>query len=189
MPYNQEWYEGLVGMRVHSERAMWALLAYFGRPLSIADFGCGDGWMIRTARSAGVLYYTGIEADASVLKIAGGDLNIVIRDLSVPCYLGRVFDMVMSLEVGEHLPEHAANTYVDTLVRHMHSILVFSAAKVGQGGYEHINCQDQPYWRDKFERRGLQYHQVHTDNLRTIWQLCVGPLTWLPQNVQVFVLP
>lgn len=185
MTYDLDWYKGLASMHTHSERALWAVLAYFGRPKSLADFGCGDGWMVRTAQEAGVLDSLGIEVNESVYSVATG-IDVVVEDLTAPCDLKRTFDIVLSLEVGEHLPEAAADTYIDTLVKHTKETLIFTAAKVGQGGYEHINCQDQPYWREKIETRGLNYSKTHTEALKAIWTLCTGPLIWLPQNVQVF---
>ena len=38
-------------------------------------------------------------------------------------------------------------------MRHARSYILFSAAPPGQGGEHHIN--EQPYWREKFERHGF----------------------------------
>ncbi|MDP6884692.1 MAG: hypothetical protein QF830_11185, partial [Rhodospirillales bacterium] len=43
-----------------------------------------------------------------------------------------------SLEVAEHLPPDAAETFVATLVAHGRLVL-FSAAPPGQGGLNHVN--------------------------------------------------
>ena len=188
MTYDHEWFEGLSGMRPHNERAVWGMLACFGRKASLVDFGCGDGWTVKTAQQSGVLYCVGVEVDSSAQDVAPG-VNIVVADLTKPCDLGQAFDYVLSWEVGEHLPEEAADTFTETLARHTREFLIFTAAKVGQGGYNHINCQDQPYWRDKLEHHGLVYAQAATDNLREVWTRTTGPLIWLPQNVQVFIRP
>ena len=63
-----------------------------------------------------------------------------MSNLANPVDLGRKFDLVQSLEVGEHLPKSAADTFVETLVKHG-DVVLFSAASVGQGGHDHINEQ------------------------------------------------
>ena len=80
-------------------------------------------------------------------------------DLTEPLDLGRTFDLVICLEVGEHLPEDAADTLVDTCVRHARTV-VFSAAVLGQVGAGHINCQPHEYWHSKFAARGYAMNDV-----------------------------
>jgi hypothetical protein len=84
-----------------------------------------------------------------VRRVALSQANI----WSSPVDLRRKFDFVQSLEVAEHLPESAASTFVESLVRHG-DIILFSAAAVGQGGHDHINEQPYEYWRDKFLKHG-----------------------------------
>jgi hypothetical protein len=89
--------------------------------------------------------------DRDSLLIERSELKV--SDLASPVDLGRKFDFVQSLEVAEHLPESAASTFVESLVRHG-DIILFSAAAVGQGGHDHINEQPYEYWRDKFLKHG-----------------------------------
>jgi 2-polyprenyl-3-methyl-5-hydroxy-6-metoxy-1,4-benzoquinol methylase len=62
------------------------------------------------------------------------------QSLDSPLDLGRAFDLVISLEVAEHLPESAADAFIDSLVRHG-DVILFSAAIPFQGGHRHINEQ------------------------------------------------
>jgi hypothetical protein len=80
--------------------------------------------------------------------------NFIRRDLTEPLdVLGRRYDLVVCLEVGEHLPEEAAGTLVESLVRHGDTVL-FSAAVPGQAGKGHINCQPHGYWHGLFDGHG-----------------------------------
>jgi hypothetical protein len=189
MAYDLGWYEGLRGMRPHNEKALWGVFAHLGRPGSFCDFGCGDGWLVYIAQTAGVPVSKGIEVTEDVIKVAPPGTEIITADLGEPCDLGHGFELTTSWEVGEHLPEEVADVFVANIARHTSKYLVFTAAEVGQGGYHHINCQDQPYWREKFELQGLAYDKELTDALRLTWQWTVGPLIWLPRNVQVFARP
>lgn len=74
-------------------------------------------------------------------------------DLTQPLHLGRRFDVVQSLEVGEHLPRRAARDFVGSLTHHG-SVVLFSAAPPGQGGEFHINERPYRYWRELFDERG-----------------------------------
>lgn len=128
------------------------LSATLGRcPASVIDFGCGDGAMLRWWGQMGASSLIGIDQhgpDEWARAARGLHLRL---DLTSPIALDRRADLVVCLEVAEHLPESAADTLVETLVRHGNRI-VFSAAPPGQGGTDHVNEQPIEYWKEKFAR-------------------------------------
>jgi hypothetical protein len=83
----------------------------------------------------------------------------VRQDLTQPIDLGIQADLVVCLEVAEHLPPEAAPVLVDTLCRHGKRIL-FSAAPPGQGGTGHLNEQPPAYWAELFARHGYRYQDI-----------------------------
>jgi len=84
------------------------------------------------------------------------DPNVVsILDLEHPFNLNRRFDIVISLEVAEHLSGAAAENFIESLVRHG-DIVLFSAAIPFQGGHHHVNEQWQPYWADLFAKNSYR---------------------------------
>jgi hypothetical protein len=76
-------------------------------------------------------------------------------DLTRPLRLERQFDLVVSLEVAEHLPPECAATFVESLTR-LGPAVLFSAAIPGQGGVNHINEQWQDYWAGLFRNAGYE---------------------------------
>jgi hypothetical protein len=64
------------------------------------------------------------------------------------------YDLVISTEVAEHLPKHAARNFVGNLTSAAAGSIVFSAAAPGQWGDGHINCQPKQFWIDLFADRG-----------------------------------
>ena len=117
---------------------------------SVVDFGCGQGAWLREWKRSGTHEVLGLDGDyvnRNALLIDKSELQI--SNLTNPVYIGKKFDLVQSLEVAEHLPESAADTFVESLVRHG-DVVLFSAAAVGQGGHDHLNEQPYEYWRDKF---------------------------------------
>jgi len=130
------------------------------RPRSVVDVGCGTGTWLTIFGEAGVPDVLGVDGDyldRSLLCIA--EDRFVTADLTKPFGLNRRFDLVVSLEVAEHLPEEAADVFVQTLVS-LGDTILFSAAVPGQGGQNHLNEQWPAYWQAKFARHGYAFHDV-----------------------------
>ena len=72
----------------------------------------------------------------------------------------RTFDVAISMEVAEHLPEKIADRYVDLLTG-LSNIIVFTAAYPGQGGDDHVNEQPALYWISKFQARAFNMTSRH----------------------------
>lgn len=120
------------------------------RPASVLDVGCGAGAWPSVHQELGVPEIAGIDGDyvgPSVLMFDSG--HFFAKDISRRFDLGRTFDLVQCLEVGEHVPKSCSRVLVDNLVRHGTRVL-FSAAVPGQGGENHINEQHYDYWRNLF---------------------------------------
>jgi hypothetical protein len=136
------------------------------KPSSVIDIGCGIGTWLKVFDEYGIMDYVGVDGefvDRDLLKI-GAD-KFYPQDLREKWSLNRKFDLVVSLEVAEHLSEDVADLFVSVLVSHGDNIL-FSAAIPGQGGQNHLNEQWPVYWQKKFEQYGFFCHDI------------VRPLIW-----------
>jgi SAM-dependent methyltransferase len=141
------------------------------KPTSLLDVGCGTGTWLKAFEEKGISDYVGVDADyldRTLLQIPEAKFKAV--DLRTSWTLGRKFDLVISLEVAEHLPEKNADSFVATLVSYAETI-VFSAAVPGQGGQNHLNEQWPDYWQRKFLKHGFYFHDV------------IRPLIWYNNNV------
>jgi SAM-dependent methyltransferase len=151
-------------------------------PKSVLDVGCGIGTWLAVAQSKGVTDLLGIEGkwlDRNLARVP--EKLIVDLDLEQPFDLGRRFDLVISLEVAEHLSAAAAAGFVESLVGHA-DVILFSAAIPFQGGHHHVNEQFLDYWSRLFESRG--YRPV--DCLRCHLWSNPAILWWLRQNTVIF---
>ncbi len=123
-------------------------------PISVLDVGCGPGiWLAEWSR-LGAVQIIGVDGDylpRSSLAIPADAFRAI--DISQPFDLGQSFNLVLCLEVAEHIPEVHAETLIDNLCRHG-DVIMFSAAIPGQGGDFHVNEQPYEYWRKKFAARG-----------------------------------
>ncbi len=131
------------------------LIARFN-PRSVVDVGCGIGTFLKVFKDCGVADVTGVDGKwVDRKKLMIGQKEFVEKDLELPIGLDRTFDLVLCLEVAEHLAEKSADTIVESLTG-LGKTIVFSAATDKQGGQNHINEQSFPYWKAKFEARGYQ---------------------------------
>jgi SAM-dependent methyltransferase len=150
---------------------------------SVLDVGCGVGTWIAVARDVGVTDVLGVDGsyvNRAMLRVP--EQCFYPHDLAAPLELQRKFDLVLSMEVAEHIDPSAADTFIDSLVRHG-DIILFSAAIPGQGGTDHVNERWPQYWQTKFESRGYQ----QLDCLRyRIWENDSIP-RWYRQNAFLYV--
>ncbi|MFP3502515.1 methyltransferase domain-containing protein [Burkholderia sp. SIMBA_062] len=155
-PYDETFYRYQREGSVRSARGVLPSVNAVLRPASILDVGCGAGAWLSVHREFGVQDFTGIDGDYVDRSVLMFDpARFVPADISKRFDLGRAFDLVQCLEVGEHVPKASSEVLVDNLVRHGKHVL-FSAAVPGQGGENHINEQRYEFWRDLFARHGYQ---------------------------------
>ena len=141
---------------------------------SVVDVGCGTGAWLRAFVDRGVTDVLGIDTDRvppDLLKI--GRDRYMTADLAHPPTVGRNFDLAVSVEVAEHLPEEAADRFVAFLCS-LAPVLLFSAAIPGQEGEAHLNEQWPSYWSGRFAVHGFESLDV------------VRPLIWDNADVPWF---
>lgn len=131
-----------------------------GRPVAVADFGCGRGAWVQQWLSLGVPEVLGVDGEyVPCEKLLISKDRFIGADLSKPFDLGRRFDLVQCLEVAEHIAPECTDTLLDNLVRHA-DIVMFSAATPGQGGEHHVNERPHSFWRSKFAARGYRMYDA-----------------------------
>ena len=96
----------------------------------------------------------------------------------------RTYDVAISMEVAEHLPESRANRFV-ALLTSLSDQIVFTAAQPGQGGTDHVNEQPPSYWISKFQERGFELDQTLSDGWRESWTAGGVPI-WYVRNLMIF---
>jgi SAM-dependent methyltransferase len=129
---------------------------------SVVDFGCGIGRWLKAFKNCGVGEILGLDGEwcnkELLLKhIDKNEFRCV--DLEYPIHLDKTYDLVISLEVAEHLSEWAADAFVQSLVD-AGKIILFSAAVPGQDGLNHINEQWPSYWENKFQQHGYKCYDL-----------------------------
>jgi SAM-dependent methyltransferase len=181
--YTNDYFTVIEEYSERSARALVPLLMQLLRPSSVVDVGCGTGVWLATFNEHGVEDYLGMDGEwveSTTLRIPDERFEIV--NLESPPQPQRRFDLVISLEVAEHLPPQSADSFVALLTR-LGPAVAFSAAIPGQGGTGHFNEQWPGYWSDRFARRGYSAFDVIRPQIwmddRIAW--------WYRQNLILYV--
>jgi SAM-dependent methyltransferase len=170
---------------MRSSEVIVPLVLAFVPVRSVVDVGCGDGSWLAVFRRYGVEEILGLDGDyvdREALQIPPESFQAC--DLRNPLEIRREFDLAVSLEVAEHLPEPCAAMFIEGLVQLAPAVL-FSAAIPFQGGTNHINEQWPDKWAELFKRHGY----VAVDMIRKqVWRNETVDW-WYAQNTILFVHP
>lgn len=163
------------------------------QPGSVLDVGCGLG--------AHLLVFEEF-ADSEVLGLDGFDVRAGLldsskfqsTDVSEPIDLERSFDLVLCLEVLEHIETSRESVVLDSIARHARDLILFSAADVNQPGHGHVNCRPIAYWLAAWAERGWEpvlFDSLAFRSLATFSWLRRNPLVlkrsgsaWMDGNAQ-----
>jgi SAM-dependent methyltransferase len=183
--YSRRWFAGQVATALSSADMVVPLMIDLVRPASVVDVGCGLGAWLAAFVRAGVTDVIGVDGDyidRAMLKIPAERFHA--RDLVAPLSLDRTFDLAVSVEVAEHLPESVADQFVASLTD-LAPLVAFSAAVPGQGGNHHVNEQWPSYWAEKFAARGYAV----ADPFRPALWASQQVEWWYRQNLLLYVSP
>lgn len=177
--YPADFYANRRAHTAHAASRIFAALPPNLPRASVADIGCGTGTFLA---ASGASYQFGIEGDwvkPQMLDAPG--IIFESRDLEQR-FTGPKVDLLLSLEVAEHLSPGRAESFVADLVA-MAPAILFSAAIPGQGGVGHINEQWPSFWAALFAAHGRKPYDV----LRArMWTDEAIP-AWYRQNAILFL--
>ena len=160
-----------------------------GPPSRVLDVGCGVGTWLRAALDLGAKTIRGFDGDwvpGEELEISSeaftaSDLVQSAKSRALAGLGADRFDLALSLEVAEHLPENCAVDLVSLLCKYA-DLVLFSAAVPYQGGLNHVNEQWPSYWASLFRDCGYDCFDFIRSRVWTRPEVD----WWYAQNVLVF---
>ena len=148
--YNTNFYENLVTTSADSARIYLKFLWQFLQPVSVLDVGCGRGTWLKACHELGAKNLFGFDGDWNdQSSMVDKDIKFTSVDLNKPFSVPEKIDLVINLEVAEHLEPSTAPQLIKCLTSASDAVL-FSAAYTKQEGTNHINERPHTYWADLF---------------------------------------
>lgn len=161
-PYNREYYESCLGPVPYSRyEGKW--LQFFGLvadhivrqigPKRVLDAGCAKGFLVEALRDRGVEAY-GIDLSDFAISEARRDIRRYCRVASLVDPIPERFDLIVCIEVLEHIPEETARKVIANLCRSADDIL-FSSTPDDFTEVTHVNVRPRSYWNELFAEHGF----------------------------------
>ncbi|MBK8047997.1 MAG: methyltransferase domain-containing protein [Anaerolineales bacterium] len=154
--------------RPYQRDGLW--LAQFGavadrivrdlEPQSVLDVGCAYGLLVETLRERGVDAY-GIDVSEYAISQAAPVVQPYVHVGSAVEPFGRTYDLIVTIEVLEHLPPEQAEPAIANICRHTDDVL-FSSSPLDYSEITHFNVQPPEIWARHFANQGF-YRDVDFD--------------------------
>ncbi len=123
------------------------------QPATVLDAGCAMGFLVEELRQR--------EVETWGIDISEYAIGRVHPEIQPYCWVGSVtepfpktYDLIVCIEVLEHLPAAEAERAVANLCAHADDIL-FSSTPVDYQEATHFNVQPPEYWAEIFARQGF----------------------------------
>lgn len=183
--YSREWFLAHNALKSEYRAVAEVIHELFANEASdCIDVGCGMGLIIERLQELAwsVSGLDGAEAVKSCAPESVRD-SIFAADLTAPLPPMLRYGLVICTEVAEHLEPQFADVLVDNVCGLGSGPIFWTAALKGQGGTDHLNEQDPPYWIEKFVARGRTLDEPTTTKCRAMLRERVTGMRWMWHSV------
>lgn len=149
-------------------------------PNSIADLGCGDGRYCCIFKAFGWSIVHGYEGTPKIKELGIYD-DITFIDLTKKRYVDIDYDLVVCLEVGEHIPQQYEQVFIDNVCEFSRNIVISWALPGQYSASGHVNCKPTDYIIDQFGKRKFKLNKTKTYYLRDN-----SEFSWFKKTMMVF---
>jgi SAM-dependent methyltransferase len=123
------------------------------KPRTVLDAGCAMGFLVEALRDRGVEAF-GVDISDYAIEQVRSDIKPYCRLGSVTEPLSDRYDLIVSIEVLEHLPTEAAILAVSNLCAAT-ADFIFSSTPIDYQEITHLNVQPPEWWTEAFGRQGF----------------------------------
>lgn len=136
-------------------------------PTRVLDAGCAKGFLVEALREKGVEAY-GVDISEYAIGAAHEQIRPFLRVQSLTEALDSKFDLIISIEVLEHMPQKDALLAIERLCAATDDI-IFSSSPFDYGEPTHINVHPPEYWSTEFARHGFYRDLDFDGSFLTPW--------------------
>lgn len=129
-------------------------------PATVLDAGCAMGYLVETLRERGVEAW-GVDVSEYAISQVHPNVRAFCGIGSITEPFERTYDLIVCIEVLEHLNKTDGNRAIENLCCHTSDIL-FSSTPHDFIEATHFNVQPPEYWAEQFARHGF-YHDLDFD--------------------------
>jgi SAM-dependent methyltransferase len=130
------------------------------QPQRVLDAGCALGLLVEALRDRGV-DAEGIDLSSYAIANVHPPIKPFCRHGSIADEFAARYDLIVSIEVLEHMPARAGEAAIGNFCRHTDDVL-FSSSPFDHRETSHVNVQPPDYWAELFARHGF-YRDVDYD--------------------------
>jgi len=122
-------------------------------PATVLDAGCAFGFLVEALRDLGIKA-DGIDVSPYAIGQVAPDTQPHCRVASVTEPLGRRYDLIVCIEVVEHLDIEACDAAIANFAAHSDDVL-FSSTPSDFKEASHVSVRPPDYWAERFAAQGL----------------------------------
>jgi SAM-dependent methyltransferase len=130
------------------------------QPRRVLDAGCALGLLVEALRDRGV-DAEGIDLSSYAIASVHAPIKPFCRHGSIADEFPARYDLIVSIEVLEHMPARDGEAAIANFCRHTDDVL-FSSSPFDHQETSHVNVQPVEYWAELFARHGF-YRDVDYD--------------------------
>ncbi len=130
------------------------------KPKSVLDAGCAKGFLVESLRARGVEAW-GIDISEFAIQAVHPSVKDYCFVGSIADPLPQTYDVIITIEVLEHMPPEVSTRSVENLCRYTDNIL-FSSSPYDYKEATHLNVNEPDYWARQFARNDF-YHDLDYD--------------------------
>jgi SAM-dependent methyltransferase len=169
------WYYANCCGRPYARDEQW--LRFFGgiadrirediAPARVLDAGCAMGLLVETLRERGI-EAEGLDISAFAIEKAAEPARRHCRVASLTDELPDRYDLIVCIEVLEHMPPADAQAALANICRHTDDVL-FSSSPYDLAEATHVNVLPPEEWAERFAREGLLRDLDYDASFITPW--------------------
>ena len=168
--YDKEWMQKRCGPGAKRRDCVDVMVKTLVRDLavtSVLDLGCGACNFANAFKMYGCERVVAVDGSHYAEDTARSDIEFLQHDLTTSLNVNGFFELVLCVEVIEHIKAQYEEVVLDSIARHANKWIVFTGAAPEQVGIGHVNCRSKQYWIDKFDALGFEV--VPCEALKVEW--------------------